>query len=174
MTANRRLRRTLLLALLGLALCAVAGCKRDANQVPELQAGAPVDARPAVEGFAVVSAGRGEHEGQVAIELAFSQPLAASQAFDSLLVVTGSQGEAVKGSWVLDADAQTLRFPFVEADRDYSVLLRAGLASADGNTLGKDDTHKVNTGPVTPAVGFASQGSVLPARDTRGLPVVSV
>ncbi|MBP6596031.1 MAG: alpha-2-macroglobulin family protein [Arenimonas sp.] len=174
MTANRRLRRTLLLALLGLALCAVAGCKRDANQVPELQAGAPVDARPAVEGFAVVSAGRGEHEGQVAIELAFSQPLAASQAFDSLLVVTGSQGEAVKGSWVLDADAQTLRFPFVEADRDYSVLLRAGLASADGNTLGKDDTRKVNTGPVAPAVGFASQGSVLPARDTRGLPVVSV
>jgi hypothetical protein len=33
---------------------------------------------------------------------------------------------------------------------------------------------KVYTGELEPAVGFASQGSVLPAKDSRGLPVVSV
>ena len=47
------------------------------------------------------------------------------------------------------------------------------IAAADGTALGADDTRTVNTGPVEPALAFASQGSVLPARDTRGLPVVS-
>ncbi len=32
----------------------------------------------------------------------------------------------------------------------------------------------VHTGQIEPAVAFASQGSVLPAKDTRGLPVVSI
>lgn len=173
MIVTTLIRRAAAPVFLMLALLAVAGCKRDDQQVPELQDGA-VDARPKVEGFALVAAGRGTHEGQLAIELEFSQPLAAGQSFDELLVVTGAKGEAVKGSWVLDGDAKKLRFPYVEASQDYSVLLRAGLAAADGKTLGKDDTRKVNTGPVEPAVGFASQGSVLPARDTRGLPVVSV
>ncbi len=168
------LRRALVLLVLSLAIVVVAGCKRDANDVPEMQSGKPVDARPKIEGFAVVSAGRGEREGDVAIALEFSQPLAASQDFDALIVVTGPDGAPVKGSWVLDGEAKTLRFPYVEASRDYTVLIRAGLAAADGKTLGKDDQRTVNTGPVDPAVGFASQGSVLPARDTRGLPVVSV
>lgn len=156
------------------ALVLAVACKRDANQVPELQGGDAVDARPAIEGFGLVSAGRGRHDGETAIELVFSQPLAASQPFDELLVVKDPAGAVVEGSWVLDEDTTTLRFPYVDASKDYSVLLRAGLAAADGDTLGKDDTRTVNTGPVEPAVGFASQGSVLPARETRGLPVVSV
>lgn len=152
---------------------ALAACGRDENAVPELQ-GAAVDARPVVEGFALVSSGGGRHDGQTAIELVFSQPLAASQEFDQRLAVSGPDGAAVTGSWVLSDDAKTLRFPYVEADRDYEVVLRAGLAAADGSTLGADDTRKINTGPVEPALAFASQGNVLPARDTRGLPVVSV
>src|SRR5690606_16081130 len=32
----------------------------------------------------------------------------------------------------------------------------------------------VYTGPMQPSVGFASRGSVLPARGTRGLPVIAV
>src|SRR5205085_6282508 len=84
------------------------------------------------------------------------------------------KGALVKGSWVLSEDGRTLRFPHVEPSQTYSVLVRAGLASAGGKSLGKDESRKVFTGPMEPAVGFASQGSVLPARDSRGLPVVSV
>ena len=123
--------------LLAVALVLGAGCKRDANQVPELQGGATVDARPAIEGFGLVSAGRGRHEGETAIELVFSQPLAASQAFDDLLVVKDSDGAVVEGSWVLADDTKTLRFPYVEASNAYTVLLRAGVAAADGATLGR-------------------------------------
>ena len=174
MNQSVSLRRVFVLFLFALALALVGGCKRDANEVPEMQGGAPIDARPVVEGFALVSAGRAEGQDDVAISLGFSQPLATTQDFDALLVVTGPDGAVVKGSWVLHGDAKLLRFPYVEASKDYRVLVRAGLAAADGKALGKDEQRTVNTGPVDPAVGFASQGSVLPARDTRGLPVVSV
>lgn len=160
-----------LLAVSGL----LAGCKREANQVPALQPGQQaIDLREKVVGFGLVAAGRGESDGDVTLELEFSQPLASAQEFDSLLVVKGPKGDVIKGSWVLAEDGKTLRFPFIEASQTYSVLIRAGLTAADGKILGKDEQRKVFTGPMDPAVGFASQGSVLPAKESRGLPVVSV
>src|SRR5688500_10459703 len=57
------------------------GCRRDANQVPELQGQAAIDASGKITGFALLTAGRGEHEGEVALELEFSQPLVTSQEF---------------------------------------------------------------------------------------------
>ncbi len=150
------------------------GCRKQPNQVPDLQGKAAVDAQAKVSGFALLSAGRGEHDGEVALELAFSQPLVSSQDFDQLLVVKDAKGALVKGSWVLSEDGLTLRFPHVQPSQTYALLARAGLASASGKTLGRDEARKVFTGPMEPAVGFASQGSVLPARESRGLPVVSV
>ena len=167
------LRRVAALSL-GLLLLVLAGCQREGGQVPELQGGAPVDARTVAEGFALESAGHGRHDGQTAIELRFTRPLAAGQDFDALIVVSGPDQAVVKGSWVLDDSAKRLHFPYVEASRKYRVRLAAGLAAADGSTLGAEQVRELDTAPVEPAVGFASQGSVLPARDTRGLPVVSV
>jgi hypothetical protein len=149
-------------------------CKRDANQVPELQGAKPVDLSQKLVGFGLLSAGRDEEDGQAALVLEFSQPLANAQEFDRLLVVKGPKDAVVKGSWVLSEDGRKLRFPYIESDQTYRVLIRAGLSAADGKSLGKDDERKIFTGPLQPAVGFASQGSVLPARESRGLPVVSV
>ncbi len=158
-----------------LALLAVAGCKRnETGQLPE-PSGEPVKAqREAVEGFALVGAYPDQRDGSLAIALEFSRPLVSSQDFDALLAVKDANGAAVQGSWVLDDKGAILRFPSVEAAKDYEVTLKAGLSAADGTTLGKDETRKVHTGEIEPAVGFASQGSVLPARESRGLPVVSI
>ena len=162
-------------SLLGVLALALAGCNRGANQVPEVQGkGKPIDSRTKVLGFGLVSAGRGEQEGETALELEFSQALVTTQDFDQLLVVKGPKGELVKGSWVLSDDGMKLRFPYVQPSLTYSVLIRAGLTSSEGKNLGKDELRKVFTGPMEPAVGFASQGSVLPAKESRGLPVVSV
>ncbi|RYZ70193.1 MAG: alpha-2-macroglobulin family protein, partial [Lysobacteraceae bacterium] len=130
------------------------------------------DARVLLCGAAV--AGPEQHEGDLSIAVEFTRPLVGSQAFDDLLAVTDDKGAPVKGSWVLDDKGQVLRFPYVEAARDYEVVVRAGLLAADGSRLGRDLKQKVHTGQLDPAVGFASQGSVLPARESRGLPVVSV
>ena len=155
-------------------LSGLTGCQRQANQVPALQGAQPIDARAKVSGFGLLAAGRTELQGETALELQFSQALVSSQEFDRLLVVKGARDELVKGSWVLSEDGRKLRFPYVEASQSYSVLIRAGLTASDGKILGKDELRKVFTGPMEPAVGFASQGSVLPARESRGLPVVSV
>ena len=158
-----------------MAATALAGCKRnESGQLPEAS-GEPIKAQAAkVEGFALVGAYPDQHDGDLAIALEFSRPLVSSQDFDTLLVVKDANGAAVKGSWVLDDKGLILRFPSVEAAKDYDVTLKAGLSAADGTRLGRDDTHKVHTGELDPAVGFASQGSVLPARESRGLPVVSI
>ncbi len=175
-TASRRGHR--LAAALALAtLLAVGACKRDDNQLPDVQRGedkAAVAAEPAVQGFGLARAWPDKHDGDLALALEFSRPVVGTQSFDELITVTGAKGEAVKGSWALDDDGKTLRFPFVEASRNYTVRIKGVLAAAEGGTLGKDLTQQVYTGPLEPAVGFASQGSVLPARESRGLPVVSV
>lgn len=157
------------------ALLILGGCKRnDTGQLPEVS-GEPVrSVREEVKGFALVSAYPDQHDGNLAISLEFSQPLVSSQDFDRLLAVTDPNGAAVKGSWVLDDKGRILRFPSVEAAKDYNVLVRADLLAAAGGRLGKELTQKVHTGELEPAVGFASQGSVLPARESRGLPVVSI
>ena len=158
-----------------IAAAALAGCKRnESGQLPEAS-GEPIKAQAAkVEGFALVGAYPDQHDGDLAIALEFSRPLVSSQDFDALLAVKDANGAVVKGSWVLDDKGLVLRFPSVEAAKDYEVTLKAGLSAADGTRLGKDDTRKVHTGELDPAVGFASQGSVLPARESRGLPVVSI
>lgn len=158
-----------------MALGALAGCKRnDTGQLPEASGEAVQAQRQEVVGFGLASAYPDQHDGNLAIALEFSRPLVSSQDFDQLLAVAGANGETVKGSWVLDDKGKILRFPSVEAAKDYDIIVRADLLAADGNRLGKELRQRVHTGELEPAVGFASQGSVLPARESRGLPVVSI
>jgi uncharacterized protein YfaS (alpha-2-macroglobulin family) len=109
----------------------------------------------------------------LSLVLEFSQPLVGTQDFDKL--VRFEQAPAGEdSSWALSDDGKSLRYPYVEAAKDYVLIVSADLLAADGTRLGQQLKHKVHTGQLTPAVGFASQGSVLPARESRGLPVVSV
>ncbi|HSX61887.1 MAG TPA: alpha-2-macroglobulin [Tahibacter sp.] len=155
----------------------LAACNRSEPKLPQAQGtppAAPVEAKPASADFAIAAANAAPYQGQLAVALEFTQPLVGAQTFDDLLSVKDAKGAAVSGSWALDDDGKTLRFPYVQANQTYTVTVRGGLAAVDGRTVGNDVTREVFTGPLEPAVGFASQGSVLPARETRGIPVVSV
>ncbi|HVH36919.1 MAG TPA: MG2 domain-containing protein, partial [Tahibacter sp.] len=170
-----RLRHGLLLTVCAIALAA---CGRGQPQLPQAQ-GKPVTRETATEtarpaAFALTTAQAAQYQGQLALVLEFNRTVVGAQTFDGLLAVKDAKGAAVSGSWALDEDGKTLRFPYVQANQTYTVALKSGLAAADGSTLGSDATREIFTGPLEPAVGFASQGSVLPARDTRGIPVVSV
>ncbi|MEO8366986.1 MAG: alpha-2-macroglobulin family protein, partial [Pseudoxanthomonas sp.] len=158
-----------------LVLLVLGACKRNETGQLPAPSGEPIKAqKQEVKGFALASIYPDQHDGDLAIALEFSRPLVGSQNFDELLAVTDDKGAAVKGSWVLDEKGLILRFPYVEAAKDYEVLVRADLLAADGNRLGQELKEKIHTGELDPAVGFASQGSVLPARESRGLPVVSI
>ena len=175
-TASRR--RLAGWILFAAAIASLAACNRPAERVPEVQGRKPVAAETAkatrIEGFALASARAEQHDGQLALALEFSQALVGTQAFDTLVSVTDPKGGAVQGSWSLEEDGKTLHFPFVQADQSYSVKIKGELAAADGKTLGSDVSKDVYTGPMEPNAAFASQGNVLPARETRGLPVISV
>jgi len=165
-----------LVVLLSLSLSA---CNGQRQGVPDLQGKKPVAAEPAkkaeaTQGFALASVHPEQYQGQLAVTLEFSQAVVGTQAFDTLIAVTDPKGAVVQGSWALDEDGKTLRFPYVQGDKNYTVRIKGELAAVDGKTLGSETTKEIYTGPMQPAAGFASQGSVLPARETRGLPVVSV
>ena len=156
-----------------LVVALAAGCGRsDKGQLPEVSGEAIQAKRAEVKGFALVRAWPDQKGEELAIALEFSRPLVATQDFDALITFESTMG--VKSSWQLEEGGKVLRFPFVRANTEYVLTLSAKLAAADGSTLGRDLVQKVYTGELKPAVGFASQGSVLPARDARGLPVVSV
>ena len=158
---------------------AIAGCSgKDKGNTPALQ-GAPASASTQADtgkpgAFELRDAGADVRDARTALTLTFSARLAAAQNFDQAIAVTGPGGEVVDGSWSLDKDGTTLRFPFVRSDAHYAVELKPALLAADGRTLGHAIKRDVYSGNLTAAVSFASHGSVLPARGSRGLPVVSV
>ena len=162
------------MALVVLALLAtVAACRRDpGGQLPEVGGEKLQAKREQVEGFVLVRAWPDQVDGQLALALEFSQPLVGTQEFDALLRVEPAGAEG--SGWSLSGDGKTLRYPFVEPARDYTVSVAAGLLAADGSRLAQALEKTIHTGELDPVAGFASQGSVLPARESRGLPVVSV
>lgn len=173
---QRRARWWVVVLVATAVLCA---CKPDAGgQLPEVSGERIAAKKAPVKGFGLVAAYPDQQGDTLALALEFSRPLVGTQEFDKLLPVTEKDGAPVKGSWVLDDsgedEGRVLRFPHVEPDRDYVVAIPGTLTAAEGDTVKQDLRKTIHTGPLEPVVGFASQGSVLPARESRGLPVVSV
>ncbi len=165
--------------IIALALAAglafgISGCKRnESGQLPEAS-GKPIAAKAeAVTEFTLLRAYPDQKGDGLSLALEFSRPLVGTQDFDKLVRFEEKVGTE-DSSWTLSDDGTTLRYPFVEAAKDYTLVVSPDLLAADGSRIGKELKQKVFTGELKPAAGFASQGSVLPARDSRGLPVVSV
>ncbi len=159
--------------LLAMLLVGLPGCgDRSTGQLPEVSGEAIKAKREEIKAFAVVRAYPDQDGDTLSIALEFSRPLVGTQDFDKLITLDHPPAE--KSGWKLDDGGKILRYPFVAVNTDYVLKISGKLAAADGSTLGRDVEQKVYTGELKPAVGFASQGSVLPARESRGLPVVSV
>ena len=171
------MRKSLIATLCTLCLLLAAGlsgCGEESPPPPTATTSADQADQAATQDFVLLKAGSETRDGRPALKLSFSQPLASAQTFDQLISVTNAEGAVQAGSWVLDDDNRTLRLPYVQANQTYNVEIKAGISAADGRTLGAQPKREIYSGNLPPAVGFASQGSVLPARETDGLPIVSV
>src|SRR5690606_5546578 len=156
-----------------LLLATLAGCKRnESGQLPAVSGEAIQAQREQIEGFGLVRAWPDQTNEGLAIALEFSQPLVGTQDFDKL--VTFAETIAEPSGWTLDEAGTVLRYPHVKPDQHYTLRISSELTAADGSKLPVALEQKVYTGELEPVVGFASQGSVLPAKESRGLPVVSV
>lgn len=157
-----------------LLLTVATGCRRsETGQLPEVSGEAIQGQREEVKGFALVRAYPDQEDDTLSIALEFSRPLVGTQDFDQLITFAAASMKD-KSGWKLDEGGRILRFPFVTANTEYTFTISGKLTAVDGTALGRDVEQKVYTGELEPAVGFASQGSVLPARESRGLPVVSL
>ena len=152
---------------------AMSGCKRnEGGQLPAVSGEAIHAERERIEGFGLVRAWPDQGGEGLSIALEFSRPLVGTQDFDRLLSFAEPMAEP--SAWSLDETGTILRYPHVKPDQTVTVRVSGALTAADGSRLGDDLERSVYTGELDPVVGFASQGSVLPARESRGLPVVSV
>jgi len=163
------------LASLLLIMPLLAGCDHASDgQLPRVNGEAiAVTQEEAIEGFALVDAWPSTRYGTLTLAVQFSQPLLGTQDFDALLRFEENLGNA-NSSWSLAEDGQTLHYPYIQANQRYTLIISPELTAADDTRLGQKIRRQVYTGALEPAVGFASQGSVLPARESRGLPVVAV
>lgn len=162
-------------ALVLAAIALIAGCKRnETGQLPGTSGEAIQAKREEVKGFVMLRAYPDQQRGDgMALAVEFSRPLVGTQDFDKLLRFEEKVGTE-ESSWSLSDDGKILRYPYVEPAKEYTLIISPDLLAADGSRLGTEVKQKVFSGEMEPAVGFASQGSVLPAKESRGLPVVSV
>jgi len=137
---------------------------------PATQWQAPADAG----GFHIARIEGYTRWGRPSLRLVAAEPLAPAQDFDRLLDLVDADGARPNGSWQLEDDNRTLTFPWLEADRRYRLRVDPALAAASGAGLPAPLEVEVYSGPQPPLLGFASQGHVLPGRDSAGLPVVTV
>ncbi|WP_176057071.1 alpha-2-macroglobulin [Paraburkholderia sp. BCC1876] len=99
---------------------------------------------------------------------------AASEVSTSEKLTDLAGGVAVSGAWVVGDNPRLLYFPHVEPLTHYVVQIQDTLTGKDGRKLGREVRYSINTPAVSPAFYFASRGMVLPAKESGGLPVVTV
>ncbi len=149
----------------------LAACGGQPEQAP-VQATTQTSATQAAFGLEAAS---GEpFEGRASLVLRFNRPLATAQPFDERIQVKDAAGGTPSGSWMIEGDGLLLRFPYLQSDQTYSLRIAAELEAADGSTLGAPVETSAYSGNLPPSLAFASQGSVLPARGSDGLPIATV
>jgi len=132
----------------------------------------PLTSNPAAE-LRVLDISERTYQGGPAVAVLFSEELDPIRRYDDYLRIS-DQKETLKSAWVLSEDHRTLYFPNVEPETEYSVSVLQTFCNANGNCLKKQVTQAVTTRQVSPIVSFASEGLLLPAKMTQGLPVVTV
>jgi len=136
--------------LAGLVLAGV-GCKRnDSGQLPTASGEAIQGKAAPVEGFGLLRAYPDDTGDGLALALEFTQPLVGTQDFDQLIQFHDAKGKD-DSSWSLSDDGKTLRYPYIEAGKDYTLTISGELLAADGKRLGKPLTQAVFAADLKPA-----------------------
>jgi alpha-2-macroglobulin len=154
-------------------LCAFLALACAAAVLPLSAAETASDAGKPTDDFRVLDISERTYAGGPAVAVLLSAPLDPTVRHDDHLRISDPQ-EVLKSAWVLSDDNRTLYFPHVEPETEYSVTVLPSLTSADDRTLGERVSEAVTTRKITPAASFASEGLILPAGMTDGLPVVTV
>ena len=109
-----------------------------------------------------------------ALAVSLSIPLNPAEKVQDFFKVSDKKGQAVKGYWIVSANGLVVYFPEIEPSSTYTVDVLKDLTVATGKKLTQTVSKKIKTRDMPNHVSFASQGSVLPTKLSKGLPVISV
>ena len=130
---------------------------------------ARLDKAVAEHGFRITSNEVDSEAADPRICITFSDPLpAATTDLSSYIVVENAPNIAV------ETDGSQICITGVEHGKRYHIKVRAGLPSADNETLRKDAELDLYVADRSPFVGFANTAYVLPAGLGGGLPITSI
>ena len=83
-------------------------------------------------------------------------------------------GRIVQGSWTLGENPRFAYFPNIQPQRRYRIEVAATLKSIDAKPVAAAKSCELTIESTPPAYYFASRGTVLPAGQNGGLPIVTI
>jgi uncharacterized protein YfaS (alpha-2-macroglobulin family) len=124
--------------------------------------------------FEVADISEQSYQNGAALAVTLSVPLNPKNDFQSFFKVSDKQGQIVKGNWIISNNGLVAYFPEIEPSSTYIVDVYKDLVAATDTKLDKSVSKKIETRKMPAQVSFASQGSILPEKLAKGLPVISV
>ncbi|HFT5241356.1 TPA: alpha-2-macroglobulin [Yersinia enterocolitica] len=113
-------------------------------------------------------------DGASAMVLTFSQPLDPNQDFASQVHLVDTVSGKIDGGWELSDNLMELRLRHLKPERKLLLTVDSTLKGVGGAQLGAQQQQQITTRDIKPSVGFASRGSLLPAKLAQGLPVMAL
>lgn len=132
--------------------------------------------------FAVMGCTARSRDGGPALAVTFSRPLAGRQSLTELMKVTDlgeteggrDAADKVAGGWVIGDNPRVAYFSGVLPKHRYRIDIATGVTTRSGEKLAAAHQCDTAVDDMPPAHFFASRGTVLPAGQNGGLPVVTV
>ena len=143
-------------------------------QAPAHESDAALAKRYADRPLTVLDVSEVQLEGASALSVSFSVPLDDEQAFADKVHLVDTLTGKVDGAWELSDNRMELRLRHLAPQRKLVLTVDAGLRAVNGETLAAESITRLETRDLQATVGFASRGSLLPARLAEGLPVIAL
>ncbi|MDC9582324.1 alpha-2-macroglobulin [Xenorhabdus sp. PR6a] len=113
-------------------------------------------------------------DGASAMVVTFSVPLALNQDFSQKMHLVDVKSGKLDGAWELSNNQMELRLRHLPPSRELQLTVDEGIEGINGRQLAKAFEKRVKTASITPTVGFASKGVLLPNKAAEGLPVLAL
>ncbi|MEQ1975927.1 alpha-2-macroglobulin [Xenorhabdus sp. SGI240] len=113
-------------------------------------------------------------DGASAMVVTFSVPLEPDQDFSQKVHLVDVKSGKLDGAWELSNNQMELRLRHLPPARKLQLTVDAGIKGINERQLMKAYEKKLDTASITPTVGFASRGLLLPGKAAEGLPVLAL
>ncbi|AOM39308.1 alpha-2-macroglobulin [Xenorhabdus hominickii] len=113
-------------------------------------------------------------DGASAMVVTFSIPLDPNQDFSQKVHLVDMKSGKLDGAWELSNNQMELRLRHLPPDRELQLTVDEGVKGINERKLAIGYEKKFKTASVTPTVGFASKGILLPSKAAEGLPILTL